>query len=82
MATALPLELPTPEAPAVVTPDDRRAYETDPDFRSFVDFCVQREASHPDEAAEQIALAQAYAGDFSRERADLEAGRHPMQRPR
>jgi hypothetical protein len=83
MAAALPLELPTlDKAPAVFSADDRKAYETDADFRSFVDFCMQDEAEHPGEAAEQIAIARAYAGDFPRERADLEAGRHPMQRRR
>jgi hypothetical protein len=83
MATAIPLELPTPDrAPDVFTAEDRKAYETDADFRSFVDFCIEDEAEHPGEAAEHIAIARAYAGDLRRERADLEAGRHPMQRRR
>jgi hypothetical protein len=83
MATAVPLAPPIPSgAPAVFTAEDRRAYEEDPDFRSFVDFCVEDDGEHPGEAAQQIALARTYAGDFPRERTDLEAGRHPLQRPR
>jgi hypothetical protein len=69
MATATPLELDlTPAAP--LAPEDAAW------VRSFVALCEGDEAPFIDL---EIAAAREYGSDFARERADIEAGRHPLQ---
>jgi hypothetical protein len=78
MATAIPLDLataPLPE-PATLSAEDA-AY-----LRSFAAFCEEEDAGEPGVIDLEIAAARTYGTDFARERADIEAGCHPLQRPR
>jgi hypothetical protein len=77
MAAAIPLDLaaaPLAE-PATLSPEDA-AY-----LRSFAAFCEDEDAREPGAIDREIAAARMYGTDFARERADIQAGRHPLQQP-
>jgi hypothetical protein len=78
VSATIPLDVATaslPE-PARLSAEDA-AY-----LRSFAAFCEEEDAREPGVIDLEIAAARTYGTDFARERADIEAGCHPLQRPR
>lgn len=64
---------------AKLTPEERESYENDDFFRGCVDLTLEEEWESPG-CFERVAAARAmYGDDEDRERADLAAGRHPLQ---
>jgi hypothetical protein len=90
MVAAVPLGVPEAEAKkawiaaelAKLTPEEREQYETSDFFRRIVDLTLEQEWENPGGFERLAAVREMYGEDVDRELADLEAGRHLLQRPR
>lgn len=66
---------------AALTSDERATYEADAFFRGVVDTVFAMEQHHPGGFTRPALVRETYGGDWEREIADLEAGRHPLIHP-